>query len=157
MQRMVEGALRAPDKTFSRARELRRKMSLPEVVLWQALRKGRLAGLRFRRQHPIGPYILDFYCPSARLAIEVDGFAHNNAAQASHDARRQVWLSQRGVTVLRIRAIDVLRDERLEGVLVGIERAAACAPSGSPRNGAQALAVRGSPPPPRSGGGTPPY
>ena len=123
--------MRAPDKTFSRARELRRKMSLPEVVLWQALRKGRLAGLRFRRQHPIGPYILDFYCPSARLAIEVDGFAHDNAAQASHDAHRQVWLSQRGVTVLRIRATDVLRDERLEGVLVGIERAA-CAPSGSP-------------------------
>ncbi len=53
--------MRAPDKTFSRARELRRHMSLPEIVLWQALRKGRLAGLRFRRQHPIGPYILDFY------------------------------------------------------------------------------------------------
>jgi very-short-patch-repair endonuclease len=59
----------APAKTFSRARELRRDVSLPEMALWQALRKGMLACLRFRRQHPIGPYILDFCCPSARLAI----------------------------------------------------------------------------------------
>ena len=65
--------MRTPEKTFSRARALRRQMSLSEIVLWQALRKGRLAGLRFRRQHPIGPYILDFYCASARLAIEGDG------------------------------------------------------------------------------------
>jgi Protein of unknown function (DUF559) len=64
--------MRAPNKAFSRARKLRREMTLPEIVLWQALGKGRLAGLRFRRQNPIGPYILDFYCPSARLAVEVD-------------------------------------------------------------------------------------
>jgi very-short-patch-repair endonuclease len=67
--------MRISDNTFERARELRRQMSLPEIVLWQALRKARLGGLRFRRQHPIGPYIVDFYCPAARLAIEVDGFA----------------------------------------------------------------------------------
>jgi very-short-patch-repair endonuclease len=138
--------MRAPNKTFSRARELRREMSLPEVVLWQALRKGRLAGLRFRRQHPIGPYILDFYCPSARLAVEVDGFAHDTAPRVRHDESRQAWLTQRRVTVLRIPASDVLRDERLETVLLYIEQAATCAPSGSLR----------SPPPPRSGGGTPP-
>src|SRR6266581_3873769 len=99
MRRMVEGALRAPDKTFSRARELRREMSLPEVVLWQALRQRRLAGLRLRRQHPIGPYILDFYCPSARLAVEVDGLAHDTAAAVRHDERRQAWLARQGVTV----------------------------------------------------------
>ena len=80
--------MRAPDRTFQRARHLRRGMSLPEIVLWQALRKLRLGGLRFRRQHPIGPYILDFYCPSARLAIEVDGFAHDTVAEAHRDARR---------------------------------------------------------------------
>jgi very-short-patch-repair endonuclease len=136
--------MRAPNKTFSRARELRRQMSLPEVVLWQVLRKGRLAGLRFRRQHPIGPYILDFYCPSARLAVEVDGFAHDTAPRVRHDESRQAWLTQRRVTILRIPASDVLRDERLEAVLLDIERA--CAPSGSLR----------SPPPPRGGGGTPP-
>ena len=138
--------MRAPNKTFSRARKLRREMSLPEVVLWQALRNGRLAGLRFRRQHPIGPYILDFYCPSARLAVEVDGFAHDTAARVLHDERRQAWLAQRGIMVLGIRVGDVLSDERLEGVLLGIERVAAFTPSGE-------LCW---PPPPRSRGGTPP-
>jgi very-short-patch-repair endonuclease len=136
--------MRAPDGTFSRARQLRREMTLPEVVLWQALRKGQLAGLRFRRQHPIGPYILDFYCSSARLAIEVDGSAHETAARVRHDERRAAWLSERGVTVLRFRAIDVLRDERLEGVLGAIDQAIAAAPSGPLR----------SPPPPHGGGGT---
>jgi very-short-patch-repair endonuclease len=137
--------MRAPDKTFSRAGKLRREMNLPEIVLWQALRKRRLAGLRFRRQHPIGPYILDFYCPSARLAVEVDGFAHDTAARARHGEDRQAWLAQRRVTVLRIRASDVLRDESLEAVLVDIERAAARTPSSELRL----------PPPPRRGGRTP--
>jgi very-short-patch-repair endonuclease len=120
--------MRAPEKTFGRARELRRGMSLPEIVLWQALRRGRLAGLRFRRQHPIGPYILDFYCPSARLAVAVDGFAHDAAAQQRHDQSREAWLTRRKVTVLRFRAGDVLEDQRLEAVLVLIERTAAGAP-----------------------------
>ncbi|MBV8120002.1 MAG: endonuclease domain-containing protein [Alphaproteobacteria bacterium] len=135
--------MRAPTITFSRARALRRKMSLPEIVLWQALRQGRLAGLRFRRQHPIGPYIVDFYCPSARLAVEVNGFAHDAAAQVRHDQRRETWLAQKGVRVLRFGAADVLRDERLEGVLAEIEQAAVPAPSG-------ALSA---PPPPWRGGG----
>lgn len=116
-------------------------MSLPEIVLWQALRRGQVAGLRFRRQHPVGPYILYFYCPYARLAIEVDGVAHDAAARVSHDERRQAWLVQRGITVLRIRATDILQDDSLDGVLRGIE--AAAAPSGS----------LCSPPPPQSGGG----
>ena len=122
--------MRAPDKTVNRARKLRREMSLPEIVLWQALRKRRLPGLRFRRQHPVGPYILDFYCSAAHLAVEVDGLAHDTAAQACHDERRQAWLAQQEIRVLRIRARDVLRDEDLERVLLAIERAAA-APSGS--------------------------
>src|SRR5205823_6033718 len=95
---------------------------------WQALRKKGLARLRFRRQHPIGPYILDFYCPAARLAVEVDGLAHDTAAQARHDERRRAWLTQQGVRVLRIRASDVLRDEELEGVLLGIETAVGAPP-----------------------------
>lgn len=148
MESMVEGALRASEKTIGRARELRRAMTLPEVVLWQALRQGRLAGLRFRRQHPMGPYILDFYCASARLAVEVDGFAHDTGGQYDHDWFREAWLARQGVRVLRVRAGDVLRDERLERVLVAIEQGAA-APSGSPGSSP------GSPPPPPScGGGT---
>ena len=99
-------------------------MTLPEVVLWQTLRKNRLHGLRFRRQHPIGPYVLDFYCGAARLAVEIDGYAHDAEAQVQHDARRQEWLGRHGVTVLRFRAADILRDERLEGVLAAIKEAA---------------------------------
>ena len=139
MRRMVE---RAPDKMFNRARALRRQMSLPEVLLWRALRKRALpGGVRFRRQHPIGPYILDFYCPAARLAVEVDGIAQDNAPRAEHDQCREASLARRGVRVLRIRASDVLSDKTLEGVLVGIERAAA--PS---------AALRAAPPPARRGG-----
>ena len=132
--------MRAPEKTIRRARDLRHDMTLPEIVLWQALRRSML-GLRFRRQHPIGAYILDFYCPAARLAIEVDGFAHDTAAQVQHDERRREWLAQQGVRVLRIRASDVLNDEALEGVLVAIGEAA---PSGARR----------APPPPLRRGGT---
>jgi very-short-patch-repair endonuclease len=88
--------MRAPEVTFSRARGLRRAMSLPEVVLWQALRKRRLAGLRVRRQHPMGSYILDFYYPSARLALEVDGLAHDGANRQRRDRDRDAWLARRG-------------------------------------------------------------
>ncbi len=123
-------------------------MSLPEVVLWQALRQKRLAGLRIRRQHPIGPYILDFYCPAARLAIEVDGLAHDTTVAARRDERRQAWLSQRGITVLRVRAVDVLRDERLEDVLRAIENAA--------RFGGTPSGALCAPPPPRKLGRNPP-
>ena len=132
--------MRAPVKTFARARELRGAMTLPEIILWQALRKGRRNGISIRRQHPVGPYILDFFCPSARLAIEVDGFAHDSGAALAHDERREAWLTGRGIRVLRFCARDILREESLEGVLIAIEQAAA-APSGSLR----------SPPPPPAG------
>jgi len=117
--------VRASILTFKRARTLRRKMTLPEVVLWQKLRDGRLKGCRFRRQHPVGPYILDFYCPSARLAVEIDGAVHESVAQARHDVRRDRWLHDKGITVLRVAASDVLHDETLEIVLSHIERMAA--------------------------------
>ena len=64
----------ADRKTVLNARTLRRAMTRPEVLLWQVLRE-RPNGLRFRRQHPVGPFVLDFYCPAARLAIEVDGMS----------------------------------------------------------------------------------
>lgn len=100
-------------------------MSLPEVVLWTCLRKGRLASFRFRRQHPIGPYILDFYCAATQLCVEVDGLVHASPEQARHDEQRSRWLAERGVRVLRIAAADVLKDETLVGVLQAIETAAA--------------------------------
>jgi very-short-patch-repair endonuclease len=102
------------------ARDLRKAMTLPEVLLWQALRRGGLAGLRFRRQHPIGQYILDFYCAALKLCVEVDGAAHDHPTQVKHDVARDAWLSERGITVLRFNASDVLNEERRQGVLATI-------------------------------------
>jgi len=117
--------MRAPVLTLKRARALRRKMTLPEVILWQDLRRGQLKALQFRRQHPVGPYILDFYCSGARLAVEIDGSSHANERQSQHDERRDHWLGERGIRVLRVAAGAVLRDENLGDVLQAIEQAAA--------------------------------
>ena len=115
--------LRAPIITFKRVRKLRRAMSLPEVILWEHLKNGKLRGLRFRRQHPVGPYILDFYCTSARLCVEIDGATHDFAA-AQHDETRTTWLSKQAIRVLRFSATDVLNDRTVEGVLASIALAA---------------------------------
>jgi very-short-patch-repair endonuclease len=82
------------------------------------LRSKKLGGLKFRRQHPVGPYVVDFYCPEARLAVEVDGQQHGDATQSVHDARRTAWLATQGVTVLRVAAEDVRTN--LDGILTWI-------------------------------------
>ena len=94
-------------------------MSLPEVILWQALRRRQLAK-HFRRQHPAGPYILDFYCSRAKVAVEVDGAAHDFVPQALHDRRRDAWLNEQGIRVLRFAAAEILDDRSIEGVLIMI-------------------------------------
>jgi len=109
--------------TYRRAASLRRALTPPEARLWAALQGRKLQGLRFRRQHPLGPYILDFYCPEARLAVEVDGRVHDTADQAAHDARRTACLLAGGVEVVRYPALSI-RDN-LDGVLAGL--AAVCA------------------------------
>ena len=106
----------APKLTIGRARELRRKLTLPEVILWNAIRARKLNGARFRRQHPIGPYILDFYCDQAKLAVEIDGAVHDHPDQIGHDQRRTAWLEAQGVAVFRIPAREVLGN--LESVLI---------------------------------------
>jgi very-short-patch-repair endonuclease len=89
-------------------------MTLPEVLLWQHLRQ-RPEGLKFRRQHPAGPYVLDFYCETARLCIEVDGSVHGMRDVPAADAHRDRWLSAAGIRTLRIAAADVLSN--LDGSL----------------------------------------
>jgi very-short-patch-repair endonuclease len=84
------------------AKRLRRRMTHAEVILWTYLREKNAAGLRFRRQHPIGPYVADFACISARLVIEVDGATHGTPAEIAHDKKRDAYLTQRNWRVLRV-------------------------------------------------------
>lgn len=98
------GTMRAPILTQKRAKSLRRTMTEPERELWYLLRRNRQE-LHFRRQHGIGPYILDFYCAEAKLCVEVDGPAH--AEQVEHDRRRTEWLSGQGIRVIRFSAEDI--------------------------------------------------
>jgi very-short-patch-repair endonuclease len=106
-----------PIDTIKRARKLRREMTLPERKLWAELRK-RPGGFKFRKQHGAGIYVLDFYCAETRLAIEVDGFAHDGERAAARDARRSAWLRSQGVATTRIPARLILED--VEPVLVRI-------------------------------------
>ena len=99
--------LRRPE-TYE-ARQARREMSLPEILLWQRL-KGSPNGIAFRKQHPIGPYRADFYCAAAKLVIEVDGAAHDMGDRPVRDETRTTWLNLKGYRVIRISASDVLRD-----------------------------------------------
>jgi very-short-patch-repair endonuclease len=91
--------VRSPDFIRDRAKTLRRTMTQPERAMWALFRRNQ-HGLHFRRQHPIRPYVLDFYCPEARLCIELDGPVHDE--RAPQDARRDFWLSSKeGIRVLR--------------------------------------------------------
>lgn len=83
------------------ARRLRRNQTDEEKDLWRALRAGRFAGFKFRRQHPVGEYILDFYCPAAKLSIELDGFQHGQPAQHQYDTERERFLASEGIEELR--------------------------------------------------------
>src|SRR3990172_177584 len=93
----------------ARARQRRRPLTPAEQILWQHLRNRNFGG-KFRRQRPIGPFIVDFYCNEARLVVELDGEPHNHAAQAEHDELRREWPQDRGYRVLRFWNQDVLRD-----------------------------------------------
>ncbi|QJU57303.1 endonuclease domain-containing protein [Sphingomonas sp. AP4-R1] len=99
----------APRRTVEKARQLRRAMTAPEVRLWAALRS-RPGGYRFRRQHPIGLFILDFYCPHGKLAIEIDGIAHDMGDRPARDEARDRWLAEQGIDVLRFSARDAMAD-----------------------------------------------
>ena len=99
-----------------RARQLRHDATIPEQLLWGRLRNRGLAGLKFRRQHPVGRYVADFYCHEYQLAVELDGESHD--ARGAYDAKRTEFLSQQGIRVLRVLNDDLLRD--LDEVLMAI-------------------------------------
>lgn len=93
-------------------------MTLPEVVLWQELRRERFKGWRFRRQMPIGPYVIDFGCARHKVIVEVDGAFHDIEERVLKDEIRSAFLQSKGYALFRIRALDVLRE--LDAVLDGL-------------------------------------
>jgi adenine-specific DNA-methyltransferase len=127
-----------PEDLRAYAREMRTHMTDAEALLWRLLRNRRVAGAKFRRQHSMGRYILDFYCDEKMLAIELDGSQHMD--HANYDQKRDAWLNAQGVRTLRFWNNQVLVEtenvmEVIYGELVGIASAVALTPNPSPACG----------------------
>jgi very-short-patch-repair endonuclease len=123
----------AEDLSLTRRRELRRRSTEAEALLWRHLRDRRFQGIKLRRQHPIGHYIVDFFCPRRRLAIELDGGQHFDPSAQAHDERRSQDLARRGIRVVRFTNTQVF--EETEAVLEAIMSALAEAPHPGPLPG----------------------
>lgn len=101
-------------------RMLRNRMTHAEKILWYYLRKENINGYKFRRQYGIGPYVVDFYCPSEKLAVEVDGDSHYQDGVGVHDIARQRFIEQQGIRVIRFTDNDVR--ESIAAVIEKIEK-----------------------------------
>jgi very-short-patch-repair endonuclease len=99
-------------------RKLRAEMTRPEIRLWYRLRLRQLQGLKFRRQHGIGPYVVDFYCPERKFVIEVDGESHGEEEQVAHDDKRTAFLETLGIRIVRYTNHEVMKN--IEGVLADV-------------------------------------
>lgn len=110
-----------------RARGMRKEPSQAERALWSILRDRKLMGAKFRRQHPISPYIADFACIEARLIVEVDGRSHDDEQSQAYDQERTEALSGAGWRVVRVRDGDLLADPRI--AVAQIMKALGAAPS----------------------------
>jgi very-short-patch-repair endonuclease len=111
----------------TRARELRKRQTDAESLLWRNLRRRNFVGVKFRRQHPVEGYIADFYCGEARLVVELDGGGHAEDGQARYDGERTIALARAGIRVLRFWNTEVLQS--LDGVLEVIFEAVRRPPS----------------------------
>ncbi|PWC14743.1 endonuclease domain-containing protein [Brenneria corticis] len=105
-------------------RELRQNLTEPERRLWEKIRHRQL-GVKFRRQHGIGIYIVDFYCAECHLVIEVDGDSHFSAQGSAHDCLRDDYIRSLGLSVLRISNTDIMKN--IDGVLMLISSGLASA------------------------------
>jgi very-short-patch-repair endonuclease len=103
-----------PSRNRTNAKSMRKVMTDGELKLWNAVRAHRLMNLGFRRQFPIGNYIVDFACPTHKMIVEVDGSQHNETDAINYDLKRNAFLENSGWTVLRFTNEDVLKD--IEGV-----------------------------------------
>jgi very-short-patch-repair endonuclease len=104
--------------------KLRGSATPAEKMLWRSLQNSG-AGAKFRRQHGVGPYILDFYCPEQRLAIEIEGGIHNDVLRSEYDLDRQSWLEAQGIRMLYFKNREVLE---LSDYVVGVIKAAILEP-----------------------------
>jgi very-short-patch-repair endonuclease len=95
-----------PRANIEQCRSLRCAATVPERLLWAALRNGFL-GAKFRRQHPLGPYIADFCSVRARIVVEVDAASHQSEHANAHDFRRDAWIRARGFEIVRFSALEV--------------------------------------------------
>ncbi len=101
-------------------KELRNNLPPAEAILWNQLKGRQFCGYKFRRQQGIGSYVVDFYCPEASLAVEVDGLSHFSEEQQARDTRRSAFLKEQGIDVVRVVNADVYHD--METVLDRIGR-----------------------------------
>ena len=111
--------MRKSDHNYAHARAQRKSPSLPEALLWRELRS-KAGGLKFRRQHPVGRYVIDFYCAGAKCGFEIDGIVHDMGTRPERDAARAAWLAEHGIRIVRIPAREVLDDP--PGVAEGMVR-----------------------------------
>ncbi|HXP51359.1 MAG TPA: endonuclease domain-containing protein [Bacteroidia bacterium] len=113
----------ASPEILKRADVLRKEMTMAEKILWQKINKNQIKGYRFRAQHPIGKFIVDFYCPKALLVIELDGKIHLNKVVAERDDGREVEIKKLGIRILRFTNEEVLEgiDKVLETISVSID------------------------------------
>jgi very-short-patch-repair endonuclease len=91
-------------------RNLRNNSTPAEAALWTILKGSQIAGMKFRRQHSVGPYILDFYCPAEKIAVELDGAVHDDPLRSEHDWQREEYLKSQGITVIRFENRDVFQN-----------------------------------------------
>ncbi len=110
---------RSPTEILQFAQQLRRQQTECERCLWQRVRSRQLLGFKFRRQYPFPPYILDFYCPELRLAIELDGGQHYSPSAQALDQRRTKYLEQHAIKIIRFSNMQVLLqiDDVLHGII----------------------------------------
>ena len=102
-------------ETFMKARALRKELTVAERILWNELRNRKLKGLKIRRQHPVGQFIVDFFCPVKELVIEIDGGIHDEDEVKERDENRTAELERLGLKVIRFKNEEVMSD--IEGVL----------------------------------------
>ena len=94
---------------------LRKNMPLPEVIIWRRIKSKQLFGLKFRRQYSVGKYIVDFYCPEKKLAIEIDGDTHYNEQAKRYDSKREIFIANFGIKTFRFTNLEIAKN--IDGVL----------------------------------------